>query len=137
MSRLADRSPAAARRAPLLLVAVFLSVGSWLGCGAGVTEEQKAAMARISELGGRVNFKRGGYEVDLQKTPVEDKDLAHLKQIPNLKNVDLQGTRIGDAGLEHLRGIDTLELIYLQRTVITREGLENLKKSLPKAEISH
>jgi hypothetical protein len=108
-----------------------------MGCGAGVTEEQKAAMARISELGGRLNFKRGGYEVDLQKTPVEDKDLAHLKQIPNLKNLDLQGTRIGDAGLEHLKGIDTLELVYLQRTVISPEGLADLKKALPKAEINY
>jgi hypothetical protein len=137
MSRLADRSPATARRAPYLLVSLILLTGSWLGCGAGVTEEQKAAMARISELGGQVNFKRGGYEVDLKKTPVEDKDLAHLKQIPNLKNVDLQGTRIGDGGLEHLKGIETLELVYLQRTVITREGLEDLKKSLPKADISY
>ena len=137
MSRLVDRSPAAARRASIVAIAVFSLVGSWLGCGAGVTEEQKAAMARISELGGQVNFKRGGYEVDLKKTPVEDKDLAHLKQIPNLKNVDLQGTRIGDAGLEHLKGIDSLELVYLQRTIITREGLESLKKSLPKAEINY
>ncbi len=137
MSRLVDRSPVAARRSPVVLLVVFSLVGSWLGCGAGVSEEQRAAMLRISELGGQVNFKRGGYEVDLKKTPVEDKDLAHLKQIPNLKNVDLQGTRIGDAGLEHLRGIDTLELVYLQRTVVTREGLANLKKSLPKAEISH
>ena len=137
MSRLVGRSPAAARRVPVVLLAIFSLVGSWMGCGAGVSEEQKAAMARISELGGQVNFKRGGYEVDLKKTPVEDKDLAHLKQIPNLKNVDLQGTRISDAGLEHLSGIDTLELVYLQRTVITREGLANLKKALPKAEINY
>jgi len=137
MSHLVDRSTNAARRSPIVLVAVSLLVGSWTGCGAGVTEEQKAAMARISELGGQVNFKRGGYEVDLKKTPVEDKDLAHLKQIPNLKNIDLQGTLVGDAGLEHISGIDTLELVYLQRTRITREGVESLKKSLPKAEINY
>jgi hypothetical protein len=137
MSRLANHSSAAALHSPVLWLAVFSLASSWMGCGAGVTEEQKAAMARIAELGGQVNFKRGGYEVDLKKTPVEDKDLAHLKQIPNLKNLDLQGTRIGDAGIEHLKGIDTLELVYLQRTVITREGLEELKKSLPKAEINY
>ena len=97
----------------------------------------KGGHGTISELGGRVNFKRGGYEVDLTKTPVEDKDLAHLKQIPNLKNVDLQGTRITDAGLAHLGGIETLELVYLQRTIITPEGLEQFKKSLPKAEVNY
>jgi hypothetical protein len=137
MSRLVNPSAVAALRAPVVWLAVFTLVGSWMGCGSGVSEEQKAAMARISELGGQVNFKRGGYEVDLKKTPVEDKDLAHLKQIPNLKNLDLQGTRIGDAGIEHLKGIETLELVYLQRTVITREGLDDLKKSLPKAEINY
>ncbi len=94
-------------------------------------------MTRISELGGRVNFKRGGYEVDLTQTPVEDNDLVHLKQIPNLKNVDLQGTRISDEGLEHLRPISTLEIVYLQRTIVTRDAVENLKKSLPKAEVNY
>ncbi len=137
MSHPVNYSSLAVFRLAVAWLAAFALVGSWMGCGAGVTEEQKAAMSRISELGGRVNFKRGGYEVDLQKTPVEDKDLAHLKQIPNLKNVDLQGTRIGDAGIEHLKGIDTLELVYLQRTVITPEGLAELKKALPKAEINH
>ena len=94
-------------------------------------------MARISELGGRVNFERGGYEIDLTKTPVENKDLACLKKIPNLKNIDLQGTRITDEGLEHLRGIDTLEVVYIQRTIVSREAADSLKKALPKAEVNY
>jgi hypothetical protein len=122
-------------RGALLLTMVGMLVQS-MGCGGGVPPEQKAAMARIAELGGRVNFKRGGYEVDLTKTPVENKDLAQLKQIPNLKNIDLQGTRVGDEGIEHLQSIDTLELVYLQRTVVTPEGAERLRKSLPNAEVS-
>jgi hypothetical protein len=122
------------RAALLLTMLGMLAQGT--GCGGGVPPEQKAAMARIAELGGRVNFKRGGYEVDLTQTPVENNDLAQLKQIPNLKNVDLQGTRVGDEGIEHLRSIDTLELVYLQRTGVTPEGAESLRKSLPKAEVN-
>ena len=137
MSRTVDRSIwwKSLRRG--LPIAALLAVGAWSGCGGVVSAEQKEAMARITDLGGRVNFKRGGYEIDLTKTPVENKDLVHLKKIPNLKNVDLTGTRITDAGLEYLRSIDTLEFVYLQRTIVTREGAESLRKSLPRAEVNH
>jgi Leucine-rich repeat (LRR) protein len=118
-------------------IACLLAIGTWTGCGGTVSAEQKEAMARISDLGGRVNFKRGGYEIDLTKTPVENEDLVHLKKIPNLKNVDLSGTRISDEGLEHLRSIETLEFVYLQRTRVTREGAASFKQSLPKAEVTH
>jgi hypothetical protein len=106
------------------------------GCGGGPSLEQKAAMTRIAELGGKLNFKRGGYEVDLTKTPVEDADIAHLKAIPNLKNLDLQGTRITDEGARQLGSIDTLEIVYLQRTLVTPEAAAELRKALPKAEIN-
>ena len=121
----------------ILVLLMLSALAGGAGCGGGASPEQKAALARIAELGGRVNFKRGGYEVDLTQTPVENGDLAHLKEIPNLKNLDLQGTRIGDEGLEHLRGIKTLELVYLQRTIVTSEGVESLRKSLPNAEVNH
>jgi len=119
----------------LLAVCVMVLLVSQ-GCGSGPSPEQKAAMTRIAELGGKLNFKRGGYEVDLTKTPVEDADLAHLKAIPNLKNVDLQGTRITDEGARKLSSIGTLEIVYLQRTLVTPEVAAELRKALPKAEIN-
>lgn len=123
------------RALPLVCLLAIASVG---GCGGAiVSPEQKEAMTKIADLGGRINFKRGGYEIDLTKTPVENKDLVHLTKIPNLKTLDLQGTRITDEGIEHLRSIETLEYVYLQRTIVTPEGAANLKKAIPKAEVNH
>lgn len=121
-------------RASLILAGV-LSCGLLGGCGKGVTPEQTAAIARFQEIGGRVNVKRGGYEVDLTKTAVEDSDLAHLKHLSNLKNIDLQGTGVGDVGIDNLMGIESLEYVYLQRTKCTPEKVEALKKTIPKAEV--
>ncbi len=100
-------------------------------CGTAITPEQTQAIAQVQALGGKVNFKHGGYEVDLTGTPVEDQDLACLKHIAKLKNLDLQGTRITDNAIPHLQAIETLELITLQRTEITAQGVATLKKSRP------
>ena len=118
-------------------VMCLMLLGGQAGCGKGVTPEQQSAMTKFQDLGGRVNLKRGGYEVVLINTAVRDSDLAQLKDIANLKNVDLQGTAVTDEGIQHLHGIETLEFVYLQRTGCTREGVEALKKSLPKAEVQH
>lgn len=118
-----------------MAAAYLVAVAAVSGCGANVSPEQKAALAKIQDLGGSVTFKNGGYKVDLTNTPVEDKDLESLKHIANLKRVDLQGTRIGDDGLQHLSSITSLEIIVLQRTVATRNGIEKLKKALPKTDV--
>ncbi len=92
-------------------------------------------MAKLQNLGGRIDFRQGGYKVDLTKTPVEDKDLVHLQRVPKLKILDLQGLQITDEGLKFIEPIDTLELVFLQRTLATKEGVEALRKSHPKADI--
>ena len=106
------------------------------GCGSAITPEHTKAVARMQELGGKVNLKRGGYEVDLRNTEVTDDDLAGLKHVVNLKNVDLRGTLVTDAGLEHLRSITTLEFVNLERSATSKEGVEKLRQALPKAEIT-
>ena len=106
------------------------------GCGSAITPEHTKAVAHMQELGGKVNLKRGGYEVDLRNTEVTDDDLADLKHIVNLKNVDLRGTLVTDAGLEHLRPITTLEFINLERSATTKEGIEKLRQALPNADVS-
>ncbi|HEX3726069.1 MAG TPA: hypothetical protein VHV08_07485 [Pirellulales bacterium] len=121
----------------ILSLAGMLVVASVVGCGGGVSQEQQQVLTRIQDLGGRVNLKRGGYEVDLTKTGVEDADLAGLKHLPNLKNVDLQGTNVTDAGVAQLEGINTLEYVYVQRTGVTPEAVEKLRKSLPNAEVNY
>lgn len=112
-----------------LLLACLLS-----GCGAGISEEQKAAMQHLRDVGAKVNYSNGGYEVDFTGTQVEDADLAYLKHIPHVRNVNLQGTRVSDAGMEHLLVIETLEFLYLQRSTVSRAKADELKKRL-KAEV--
>jgi hypothetical protein len=132
------------RRDPYLLAA-WPGPGVWplaallialvAGCGTSLTPEQTAAIGKLQELGARINFKRGGYEVNLTDTLVEDKDLVHLQMIPNLKTLDLNGTRISDSGLEQLRSIDSLEFVDLTRTTATPDGVEHLRKSLPNTDV--
>src|SRR5260221_5324572 len=117
-----DSPSIAIRRRRAVGVVCLMLLGVLTGCGKGATPEQQNAITKYQDLGGRVNLKRGGYEVVLVNTAVRDSDLAQLKDIPNLKNVDLQGTTVTDEGLQHLQGIETLEFVFLQRTGCTREG---------------
>jgi hypothetical protein len=118
------------------LTLACLLAGLVAGCGNPMTPEQKAAFVKFQSMGGRINFNRGGYEVDLENTPVSDEDLVHLQKISNLTTLKLSGTSITDAGLEHLRSIKTLQFIGLPRKGVTAEGVESLKKSLPNAQVS-
>jgi hypothetical protein len=59
---------------------------------------------------------------------VTDDDLAHLKALPQLKELGLALTpRITDAGLEHLKGLTELNYIALGETGVTDAGMANLK----------
>ncbi len=98
--------------------------------------EQTEAISKLQNLGGKVAFKNGGYTVDMRQTPVEDANLAVLKDIGNLKSLDLQGTRVTDAGLEHLRSLTSLDYVRLEATLVTKEGAESLKKSLPDTDVA-
>jgi hypothetical protein len=135
MSRSNNQTVRTSAIARAMAAACLIALGAAGGCGAKISPEQKAAMTKIQDLGGNVNFKNGGYTVDLTKTPVEDKDLADLKAFSNLKILRLQGTQITDEGLVHLQSIGSLEFINLERTIATRAGVESLKKALPNADV--
>ncbi len=100
------------------------------GCGSPMTEQQKTAMAHFQDLGGRINSKRGGYEIDLTNTQVQNKDLALLKDIPNLITLDLSGTQINDDSLPYLRALDKVELIVVARTLLSNDGIEGLREAM-------
>jgi hypothetical protein len=136
MLRPVDRKCLAFSGRRWLVLAFLLAIGSSGGCGGTVSEEQKEAIAKIQDLGGRVNYKRGGYEVDLTKSSAENQDLAQLTKIPNLKTLALDSTRIDDEGLQHLYPISTLEYVTLRATAVTREGVANLKKALPNVVVT-
>jgi hypothetical protein len=124
------------RQSAWVVACLCLAAAGAPGCGSSITPEHTKAVAHMQELGGKVNLKRGGYEVDLRNTEVQDADLADLKHIVNLKNVDLRGSLITDAGLEHLRTITTLEFVNLERSNTTKEGIEKLRQALPNAEVT-
>ena len=63
----------------------------------------------------------------LDRTPVADGDLVHVKGLSNLEDLGLQNTHVTDAGLVHLERMTNLEGLYLADTAVTDAGLIQLK----------
>ncbi|SVD48870.1 uncharacterized protein METZ01_LOCUS401724, partial [marine metagenome] len=56
----------------------------------------------VAELGGKAFVSKGKVvEVVLNKTQLEDADLALLSAFPDLTDLSLESTRAGDAGMVH------------------------------------
>ncbi len=72
--------------------------------------------------------------VDLARTKITDKGLAHLSGMTNLTRLHLENTGITDAGLDSIKGLANLEYLNLYGTPVTDAGLaklaglKNLKK---------
>lgn len=72
--------------------------------------------------------------VDLARTQVTDKGLAHVAGMTNLSRLHLENTQVGDAGLDAIKGLTQLEYLNLYGTQVTDAGiaklagLKNLKK---------
>ena len=89
------------------------------------------AVARISELGGRVRYlsaKRKVLVVDLRFVVKGFSD-EHLQYIPALKDVvavQLKRVAVTDAGLKYLVAVSTIEDLDLSETAISDAGLKTL-----------
>jgi hypothetical protein len=72
--------------------------------------------------------------MDLARTQVTDKGLAHVAGMTNLSRLHLENTQVGDAGLDAIKGLAQLEYLNLYGTQVTDAGiaklagLKNLKK---------
>ncbi|HRQ88952.1 MAG TPA: ribonuclease inhibitor, partial [Bacteroidia bacterium] len=64
--------------------------------------------------------------IDLARTPVTDKGLAHLSEMTNLTRLHLENTGITDAGLDALKGLERLEYLNLYGTQVSDAGLQKL-----------
>lgn len=64
--------------------------------------------------------------VDLARTKVGDKGLAHLAGMNNLTRLHLENTAVTDAGLDSLKGLANLEYLNLYGTQVTDAGLQKL-----------
>lgn len=136
MKRL-ERDTIATRRRWFIWSAAASLVGLIVGCGGGLTPEQIEAMSKLQAIGGRINYQGGGYKADMRGSVVEDKDLVHLKKIPNLTSLDLRGTRVTDAAIEHIRPIKTLRYIKVAGTKISQDGIAELQKEFPEASVRY
>lgn len=124
----------------------------WLAPGG-----QESAVARITQLGGKVRFdeSRGDRPVigvDLSDCPagegdlialnsfphlqyliltgsnIDDDGLKHLAKMKELRRLDVGGPGISDAGLAHLTDLSALEELTLSSPRITDAGLIHLQK---------
>lgn len=81
--------------------------------------------------------------LNLRATRVDDKSLARLGALPNLKSLDIAGSigeppRITDDGIAHLtkNKYPKLSTIYLYDTGVSEDGVARLKAEFPGLKIT-
>lgn len=134
-----------------LIVLTLLAMG--LGYVSFRAREQRAAVARIKELGGHIqyDYQRGsnpkpsppgwpwlrrlvGDEyfqdvafVKLDKTQVSDADLRLISKLRRAKTLSLNWTNVSDEGLSSIRGMSELNYLGLWKTKVTSEGIRRMR----------
>jgi hypothetical protein len=120
-----------------------------------LTDADKAALAKIRELGGStlqvaqndervdVGFHLADgeigndhlaplkgltfiHELNMRGTGVDDKGLPHIADTTGLVKLHLENTKVTDAGLGHLKKLQKLEYLNLYGTGITDAGLDTI-----------
>lgn len=85
-------------------------------------------LAELKPIGSQIKW------IDLARTQVTDKGLAHVAGMTNLTRLHLENTQVGDAGLDAIKGLAQLEYLNLYGTQVTDagiaklSGMKNLKK---------
>jgi hypothetical protein len=138
----------------LLVVIAALSI--WLGYQTHRAREQRAALERIHELGGTVQFDyqydgSGTFQADaaapgpvwlrkiiggeyfddvayvyLSSSDVTNDDLRLFRSLPDVETLWLSNTGVSDQGMGHLSGLARLKLLFLQQTKVGDDGLTHL-----------
>ena len=132
-------------RTLLLLTAV---VACWLGVQVNKAQKQRAAVAAIEYLGGKVVYARAASDghrfnkylarligrdyvdevqvIVIENLEVVDADLAPLADLSSLKFLYLNNLSITDSGLEHLRNLHQLHWLSLENLNVTDAALQHL-----------
>lgn len=84
------------------------------------TEFSDDGLTALKPISGQLKW------VDLARTKVTDKGLAHLRGMENLTRLHLENTKITDAGLVHLATLENLEYLNLYGTDVSDAGLAKL-----------
>ncbi len=124
----------------------------------GIVAADEAAIAKVTEAGGRVTplaienpllavdfiverdqttdekvaaisaIREQLTHLDLSRTAITDAGLAPLRGMPRLTRVDLHATKIGDEGLKHLVELPNLTYLNLYDTQVSDAGLAYLSQ---------
>jgi hypothetical protein len=78
----------------------------------------------------------GPHILFLDKTPINDDDLAKISGFTNLTYLGLSHTNITDAGLPHLYNLAKSVAIDLRKTKVTADGVKRLQQTLGGATIA-
>ncbi len=74
--------------------------------------------------------------LSLDRAPVTDADVVHLKGLTDLEHLDLSHTLVTDHGLVHLQALAQLRTLRVNQTDITDAGLECLQAFASLEELS-
>lgn len=98
----------------------------WLKAGgAGITDAGLEVIGRLGSL----------TRLYLEKNPVTDRGIAHLKNLAALQYLNLGGTGVKMQGLEQLKSLKNLQHLYLYQTPVYGTDWTNLQRLFPKTEI--
>jgi hypothetical protein len=84
------------------------------------------------QLAGLKNLNR----LHLEKSTVDDANLAHVAALPRLEYLNLYGTGVTDAGLEHLKAAKRLRKLYLWQTKVGYDPALTLQAGTPGLEVN-
>lgn len=86
----------------------------------------------LAHLSGMKNLTR----LHLENTPVTDAGLDSLKGLANLEYLNLYGTQVSDAGIAKLSGLKNLKKIFLWQSKVTDAGATKLAAAIPGIDVN-
>jgi hypothetical protein len=105
--------------------------GSHAGWGIGMTDVKLLARSLTALM-----TLRKLRSLSLDRAPVTDADLVHLKDLTDLEHLDLSHTQVTDHGLAQLQVLAHLRALRLNRTEVTDAGLQHLQRLHSLEELS-
>ncbi len=97
---------------------------------APVSAEEKQVIAKLEELGAKVDLDQAGHVrlLELGKSEATDDDLAMLIELPQLESLDITGGKITPAGIQHVTRLTGLQRLYLNDIPVTNKAMESIAK---------
>lgn len=86
----------------------------------------------LAHVAGMTNLTR----LHLENTTVTDAGLDSIKGLANLEYLNLYGTQVSDAGLEKLSGLKNLKKVFVWQTKVTDAGATKLAAAIPGIDIN-